>query len=144
MSSKSSRVCSKYKDRDIHVNIYNALFNYYGEVDSFSTAGTKFYSLCVLETRKYLEKHNGQLNVSEKEMLYLIDKMANDSYKKSKRDDSLNELNYIHLHEVLLIANIFLKENPQNKISGAIQNLNKFELLFDSIRLNVDLHNISV
>jgi len=144
MFSGRSRLCNKYKNRDIHVNIYNALFNYYGEIDSFSTMDTKFYSLCVLETRKFLEEHDEVLNASEKEMLYLIDKMANDSYKKLKNNDLLKKLNIINLQKVILIANTFLKSNPQNKISGAIQNLNKFELLFDSIRLNVELRNVNI
>jgi len=152
MSSKR-RVCSRYRDCDIHVNIYNALFNYYREVDSFNPVNDKFYLSCTLETRKYLEQNSTQLDVSEREMLYLIDKMSNDSYIKLKNndfkifgkvEDLLKELNSIHLQEVILIANTFLKSNPQNQISGVIKNLNKFELLFDSIRLNVELDNMNL
>jgi len=133
VSKSNKALCKKQKRKDLHTNIYEALSDYYNYVDSDNANKPKDYVDCIIKTRQYIEKYFSKLNEVELEMLYLIDKMFLDLDKKIDEPSDWLELKVVVKNNV--------KAKPHNKDTGSIQNMSKFELLFDSITLNTKLEN---
>jgi len=128
-------LCKSKKHKNLHESIYETLSDYYNYLESDTIYDTDEYIKCILKTRQYLEKQILKLNSVELEMLNLIDKMFISIDKKVdssfNKDDEWSKLKEI--------AKKNIQQNSLKEATNSIQDMSKFELLFDSISLNSKL-----